>query len=306
MPGFTKLFSSIVTSSIWVEDNATLRVWIAMMAQADADGNVEGTIPGFANLARVSIPEMESAVEILSSTDKHSRTPDFEGRRIERFDGGWKLLNYKAYRERGQAKEGSRAPYMRAYRKRESVTKVTRNNRNSEIVTRDTEAEAEERSRREKKEEDSLSKISTQTEDHSFLNSTERAPSALIRSQNEIFQHWNAQEELTTHRTISKKLRESLKARLTNGYSLDDLKQAVSRYAEFCREKCAPGHNHWGLFELVSRGEGAYIDRMLDTSFEGFKTEEQREDAKKRKLREEIRARDAKRAEEGEDDDENY
>ena len=98
----------------------------------------------------------------------------------------------------------------------------------------------------------------------------------------------------------------ALKARLTNGYSLDDLKQAVSRYAEFCREKCAPGHNHWGLFELVSRGEGAYIDRMLDTSFEGFKTDEQREDAKKRKLREEIRARDAKRAEEGEDDDENY
>ena len=165
MPGFTKLFSSIVTSSIWVEDNATLRVWIAMMAQADADGNVEGTIPGFANLARVSIPEMERAVGILSATDRHSRTPDFEGRRIERFDGGWKLLNYKAYRERGQAKEGSRAPYMRAYRKRESVTSITRNNRNSEIVTRDT--EAEERSRREKKEADSLKQVSTQTEDHS-------------------------------------------------------------------------------------------------------------------------------------------
>jgi hypothetical protein len=30
--------------------------------------------------------------------------------------GGWKILNYKIYRDRGQAKEGSRAPYHRARR----------------------------------------------------------------------------------------------------------------------------------------------------------------------------------------------
>ena len=30
MAGYSKLFSSIVTSSIWCEDNITLRVWIAI------------------------------------------------------------------------------------------------------------------------------------------------------------------------------------------------------------------------------------------------------------------------------------
>ncbi len=116
MAGFTKLFSTIVTSSIWGEDNVTLRVWITMLSQSDANGVVGGSIPGFAHLARVTIPEMESALERLSAPDPYSRTPDQEGRRIESVPGGWRILNYLAYRERCQAKDGSRADYMRKYR----------------------------------------------------------------------------------------------------------------------------------------------------------------------------------------------
>lgn len=117
--GFTKLFSSIVTSSIWVEDDATLRIWIAMLAQSNADGIVEGSIPGFANLARVTTEQMRFAVDKLSAPDPYSRTPDYEGRRIETIEGGWRILNYGAYRERGQGKDGSKAPAMRAFRARQ-------------------------------------------------------------------------------------------------------------------------------------------------------------------------------------------
>ena len=116
MSGYSKLFSSIVTSTIWCEDHATVRVWVAMLAMTDARGLVEGSIPGFANVARVSIPEMRQAVDKLSSPDPDSRTPDHEGRRIESVPGGWRILNYQAYRERCQAKDGSRANYMREYR----------------------------------------------------------------------------------------------------------------------------------------------------------------------------------------------
>jgi hypothetical protein len=137
MAGFTKLFSSIVTSTIWCEDNATLRVWIAMLAMSDAHGRVEGAIPGFANLARVSIEEMRQAVKILSSPDPDSRTPENEGRRIVVVDGGWWILNYKKFRESRQDQDGSRAAYMREYRKQTSLTPVT------QTVTRNTEAEAE-------------------------------------------------------------------------------------------------------------------------------------------------------------------
>ena len=118
MAGWAKLFSSIVTSTIWTEDDATLRVWIAMLATADADGVVEGSVPGFASLARVTVEQLEESVKKLKSPDPHSRTPDHEGRRIEAIEGGWLILNYAKYRQQAQAKEGSRAPYYRAYRKR--------------------------------------------------------------------------------------------------------------------------------------------------------------------------------------------
>ena len=114
--GFTKLFSSLVTSSIWCEKDTTLRVWIAMLATCDSRGIVEGSIPGFASLARVSVEDMEEAERILSGPDEHSRTKTKEGRRIEACDGGWVILNYLSYREKGQDKEGSRAPYFRERR----------------------------------------------------------------------------------------------------------------------------------------------------------------------------------------------
>jgi hypothetical protein len=116
MAGYTKLFSSLVTSSIWCVDSATLRVWIAMLAVKDGDGYVEGSIPGFANLARVSLEEMRRAVEILSSPDPDSRTSVLEGRRIIQVPGGWQVVNHDLYRNKGQSQDGSRAPYMRKYR----------------------------------------------------------------------------------------------------------------------------------------------------------------------------------------------
>jgi hypothetical protein len=116
--GWTKLFSGIVTSSVWCEDHVTVRVWIALLALADADGVVEGSVPGFASLCRVSVPEMETALDKFRAPDPHSRTPDNNGRRIEAIEGGWRVLNYASYRARGQDKDGSRAPYYRAYRRR--------------------------------------------------------------------------------------------------------------------------------------------------------------------------------------------
>lgn len=118
MAGWTKLFSSIVTSSIWCEDDKTFRVWVALLALSDQEGLVEGSVPGLANLCRLTPDEMRAALEKLSSPDPDSRSPEFEGRRIEKIEGGWKLLNYEKYRQKAVAGEGSRAPYYRAYRAR--------------------------------------------------------------------------------------------------------------------------------------------------------------------------------------------
>lgn len=99
MTGYTKLFSSILTSSIWSEDNETRIVWITMLALADQHGEINATIPGLSRLSGVPIPAVEAALAKFQSPDPYSRTPDFEGRRIEKCDGGWVLLNFPKYRE---------------------------------------------------------------------------------------------------------------------------------------------------------------------------------------------------------------
>ena len=116
--GYSKLYSGILTSSIWCEPDHVLRVWIAMLAHCDAGGYVPGSIPGFASMARVGIPEMRESIKILSSPDPDSRNPDNEGRRIKTIDGGWQILNYPIYRGMNQDKPGSNARPMREMRLR--------------------------------------------------------------------------------------------------------------------------------------------------------------------------------------------
>lgn len=96
---FTKLFSSIIDSSVWAESHTTVRVWIAMLAKCDKKGRVFAAIPGLAHAARVTVPECEHALTTFMEPDPYSRTPDNEGRRIETIAGGWRLLNHAYYRD---------------------------------------------------------------------------------------------------------------------------------------------------------------------------------------------------------------
>lgn len=98
MRGFTKLFGSIINSTIWREDDKTRLVWITMLAMAGRDGVVESSLPGLADAARVSIKECEAALVVLKSPDPYSRTKEHEGRRVEVCDGGWLILNHAKYR----------------------------------------------------------------------------------------------------------------------------------------------------------------------------------------------------------------
>ena len=101
MAGYTKLFSTIVTSSIWSADDKTRLMWITMLAVSDARGHVDGSIPGMAAIARMSISDAERAIKALLSPDPYSRTKDNDGRRIEEEEGGWRILNYEKYRNKG-------------------------------------------------------------------------------------------------------------------------------------------------------------------------------------------------------------
>jgi hypothetical protein len=46
------------------------------LALSDRDGYVAGSLPGLADLARVSVEDCEKAIEKLQQPDKYSRSPE--------------------------------------------------------------------------------------------------------------------------------------------------------------------------------------------------------------------------------------
>lgn len=116
MTGYTKLFGSIVASTIWREDDKTRLVWITMLAIANKHGEVEASVPGLADLSRVSVAECRESLAKLESPDPDSRSSEQEGRRIEKVEGGWRLINHAKYRAKLSVDE--RREYL-AQKKRE-------------------------------------------------------------------------------------------------------------------------------------------------------------------------------------------
>jgi len=87
-------------STIWREPDHVRILWITMLAIKDRWHVVNASVPGLADAARISIKQCEEALEILSSPDPHSRSKEFEGRRIDECDGGWVILNGEKYRNK--------------------------------------------------------------------------------------------------------------------------------------------------------------------------------------------------------------
>lgn len=145
MTGYTKLFGSIIASTIWRESKETKIVWITMLAMANKNGMVEASVPGLADFARVTIEECEVALKTLLSPDSYSRTQDFNGRRIESRDGGWLVLNHAKYRAKMSLDE--RREYLRVkqaeHRLKDVNTVSTNVNNVNSASTLSTQSEAE-------------------------------------------------------------------------------------------------------------------------------------------------------------------
>jgi hypothetical protein len=149
MTGFTKLWSEILTSSIWNEDDKTRLVWITMLAAMGPDYIVRASVGGLAHQARVTREDCEKALHVLRSPDPDSRSREHEGRRIIDIDGGFMILNGGKYREARNQDERKTymAEYMRNYRK-QSVNKSkqsvnTVNHGKPSLAQAEAEAEAE-------------------------------------------------------------------------------------------------------------------------------------------------------------------
>lgn len=96
---YTKLFHRIITSSIWDEPDYVRVTWITLLAMANQDGYVGATRKSLAMLSRVSEADCDKALSVFMAPDAESRSPENDGRRIEKVEGGWQLLNYAKHRD---------------------------------------------------------------------------------------------------------------------------------------------------------------------------------------------------------------
>lgn len=97
---FVKLDCGIIHSSLWAEDSDTKICWITLLLLADAGGFVRAAASAVAREAGISAAAGRRALDLFASPDDESRTPDNQGKRIEKVEGGYRVLNYEKYRER--------------------------------------------------------------------------------------------------------------------------------------------------------------------------------------------------------------
>ena len=114
-----------------------------MLAMSDKNGIVEGSIPGLADMARVSVEDCNAALNRLLLPDAYSRTKDHEGRRIEVIDGGWQLLNHGKYRAKMSADERREYNRQKQAEHRQKLSTNVKNVNDVSALSAHSEAEAE-------------------------------------------------------------------------------------------------------------------------------------------------------------------
>jgi hypothetical protein len=168
---FVKLDTHLLDSTLWIDAHAS-RVFLTalMMAEPwDSTTPMEqlevrslektgfvvppgwyGFIPaagiGIIRRAMLSDEDGYTALEALASADPESRSPEFEGRRLVRIDGGFVVLNFMKFRDR----DYGAADRMRRLRERKkgenvrpNVTAVPPNVTQAETEGREQRAQAE-------------------------------------------------------------------------------------------------------------------------------------------------------------------
>ncbi len=142
---YNKLFSKIVTSSIWLEPTPTRIVWLMFIAMMNEDGFVQfASAANVAHTARITETEADEAIKILEGPDPNSADSDNDGRRIEKVPGGWMILNAHKYRDlvtRDMVRAQTRERVARHRQKLKGNAHVTHSN--GKVTPSDTDTDTE-------------------------------------------------------------------------------------------------------------------------------------------------------------------
>jgi hypothetical protein len=133
MAGYSKLHSSIATSSLLALPVAARWLWCFLLSQADAQGVVEGSTSGLAIAANISQEDCQAALNVFCAPDPDSRTKDEDGRRLLPVDGGWQIVSYHKWRFKLSQEE--RRAYKRVHeQKRRARTQASGSRSTATVV----------------------------------------------------------------------------------------------------------------------------------------------------------------------------
>ena len=105
---------------------ATRVLWITILAMSDENGFISSSRSGLLRASNIPPEDFKNALTSLESPDPESRTPDNDGIRIKKIDGGWIILNFLKYRARSE---------IIREQNRERVRKFREKNKNEKPVT---------------------------------------------------------------------------------------------------------------------------------------------------------------------------
>lgn len=92
---YSKIFASITTGSVWATGSKDARImYVTMMALANHTGIVWGTIPGLANVARMTIPEAQEAIRELLTPDPYANEWEPDKSVLREIQGGWLIVSH--------------------------------------------------------------------------------------------------------------------------------------------------------------------------------------------------------------------
>lgn len=124
---YAKVFSQIFDSSI-ADDYELRHFFMDLLVLADSDGIVDMTASAISARTRMPLEKVLSLLQRLELPDDQSRTPDADGRRIQRLDEhrdwGWLIINYDRFRAIGNDMERKQQVKARVARYRSKMRNI--------------------------------------------------------------------------------------------------------------------------------------------------------------------------------------
>lgn len=81
----------------------------------------------------------------------------------------------------------------------------------------------------------------------------------------EIFQHWVDQKSTVSHRKFKSSYKSAIQARLKDGFTVDEIKQAITNYDKNNRAANSYwSYDAWSLKQFLSRDSGGHVETFLE------------------------------------------